>query len=139
MIAYIQENRQPDLLQMNTQIVWTLLLAIATFEGFWKPGSRAARNNNPGNLRGFDPDVPKDAQGFDQYQTLAAGIRALWIQIWINIFRNLTIEEFFLGKPGVYNGYAPEIDGNTKQYPRFVSSVTGIPLDSVTILRFISG
>lgn len=123
---------------MNIRAVTNLMLAIAWFEGFWIDGSRAQRNNNPGNLRGWDINNPKDDQGFDIFPDRQSGWFALWQQIWINIHRRLTLSEFFLGKPGIYPGYAPQEDGNTRFYPRFVSSVTGIPLDSVTILSFIT-
>jgi len=116
---------------------WMLLIAIATFEGFFIEDSRAQRNNNPGNLRGWDPELPKDDQGFDIFPDFNSGLLALWKQIWLNIFRDLTLEEFFIGKPGVYPGYAPLADGNTMNYPRFVSKISGIPLDSVTIREYI--
>ncbi len=118
-------------------IVWLMLLSIAEFEGFFINGSRAQRNNNPGNLKGWDPNLPKDKKGFDIFPDLGRGIGALWTQIWINIFRDLTIREFFEGKPGVYPGYAPLPDGNTTNYAKFVSNRTGIPLDNVEIKRFI--
>lgn len=114
-----------------------MLIAIATFEGFFIEGSRAQRNNNPGNLRGWDPALPKDPQGFDIFPDFNAGLLALWKQIWLNIFRDLTLKEFFVGKTGVYPGYAPLEDGNTLQYPRFVSKIAGIPLENVTIKEYL--
>lgn len=117
---------------------WLLLLAIAQFEGYWKAGSKARRNNNPGNLRGYDPGVPKDSSGFDIYPTVDAGVRALWGQIWRNIYRGLTLREFFHGKPGIYPGYAPIQDNNPTTYPLTVSKWTGIPLDSETIWQYLT-
>lgn len=120
------------------ETAWLLLLAIAQFEGYWQDGSRARRNNNPGNLRGYDPGVPKDAGGFDIYPSISAGVSALWGQIWKNVYRGLTLREFFDGKPGIYPGYAPRSDGNPATYPATVSKWTGIPLDSETIWQFIT-
>lgn len=108
--------------------------AIATMEGFYKPGSLAARNNNPGNLRswGANPIV----NGYAQFPTAEAGWAALKAQIQKNIDRGLNLTEFFGGKPGVYSGYAPSADKNDPvNYAKFVASRTGIdvntPLKSV--------
>lgn len=101
--------------------------AIARMEGFYKPGSLAQRNNNPGNLRswGSNPIV----NGYAQFPTVEAGWAALRRQVELNIGRGLTLEEFFAGKAGVYGGYAPSADKNDPaNYARFVSSQTGIPL-----------
>lgn len=117
--------------------VWNLLLAIAYFEGYWEPNSRAQVNNNPGNLRNWDPSLPKDEKGFDIFPDIGKGTEALWRQIWTNINRDLTLRQFFLGKPGKYPGYAPLSDGNSVNYPRFVSRYTGIPLDNVTIKSYL--
>jgi hypothetical protein len=48
------------------------------------PGSRAARNNNPWNLRGggqWRGMTGQDAQGFDQFDTAANGVRAAQINL----------------------------------------------------------
>lgn len=117
---------------------WLMLRAIANFEGYFQPGSRANRNNNPGNLRNWDPSLPKDDQGFDVFPTLEAGVSALWRQIWKNVFRGVTLKEFFVGKPGIYAGYAPLSDHNSLEYPRYVAQVTGIPYDSVSLQQFLT-
>lgn len=123
---------------MNIQIIWNMLIAIAWFEGYFSEGSRARRNNNPGNLRGWDPNLPKDDAGFDIFPSIDKGVEALWRQIWKNINRGLTLREFFEGKPGIYPGYAPLSDGNSKLYARTVSQYTGIPIDNVTIQSHIT-
>lgn len=116
--------------------------AIATMEGYYKPGSLAARNNNPGNLRswGANPIV----NGYAQFPTADAGWAALKAQIQKNIDRGLNLTEFFGGKPGVYSGYAPSADNNDPvNYAKFVASRTGVdvntPLQSVQQASGTSG
>lgn len=114
-----------------------IALAITIFEG-WFPGSRSWTNKNPGNLRNWDPRLPKDDQGFDIFPSVGAGFRALLRQVELNIDRRLTLLEFFAGSPGVYSGYAPAADGNDPAgYARFVSKKTGIPVANIPILQFI--
>jgi hypothetical protein len=38
---------------------------------------RGIRNNNPGNLKGFDPDADHDSVGYDIYPTSSAGLSAM--------------------------------------------------------------
>lgn len=102
--------------------------AIARMEGFYRKGTPAQRNNNPGNLRswGTRPVV----KGFAVFETPEAGWRALWAQIVKNINRRLTMYEFFAGKPGVYGGYAPAADKNRpREYAEFVAKRLGIDAD----------
>ena len=103
--------------------------AIARFEGFYVPRSRAQRNNNPGNLRswGRNPIVA----GFVKFPTLEAGWAALRRQCERNIYeRKLNCYEFFGGKKGVYPGYAPDSDGNhSRQYAAFVANRCAIAPD----------
>lgn len=123
---------------MNVRPYFTYLIAlwIAFFEGYWQPGSKAARNNNPGNLRSWGSRPIVD--GFAFFDTPADGFLALIKQVDKNISRNLTVREFFAGKPGVYPGYAPEADNNDPDnYASFISSRTGIPVDSKPIKAFI--
>lgn len=102
--------------------------AIARFEGYNKPGSLAARNNNPGNLRswGSYPVV----NGYVQFPDAATGWAALRRQVELNIGRGLNLLEFFGGKPGVYGGYAPATDGNApRNYAQTVAGWLGISTD----------
>ena len=87
--------------------------AIATMEGFFKAGSLAARNNNPGNLRswGANPIV----NGYAQFKSAEEGWAALKTQVQKNINRGLNLNEFFAGKPGVY--YAGGASGGTVERP----------------------
>ena len=103
------------------------MAAIAAFEGFWKEGSIAQENNNPGNIR------PVGAKtGFQKPLTVEEGWKLLRKQVLINVSRGLTLDEFFLGKEDVYPGYTPLGDpGNTPEilenYISFVSEATRIP------------
>lgn len=99
----------------SKRLVDVMADAITAMEG-------ETRNNNPGNLRGWDPTLPKDSRGFDVFPTLAAGRWALLRQIDKNVFqRKLTLREFFGGK-GEYPGYAPASDGNDPvNYAQFVA------------------
>jgi hypothetical protein len=99
--------------------------AIARMEGFYKPGSLAQRNNNPGNLRSWGSRPVSG--GYAVFETPEAGWAALKQQIRRNIDRGLNLLEFFGGKPGVYAGYSPAADKNDPvAYARFVAQRAGI-------------
>ena len=108
----------------QNKLVLLIAEAIAHYEGFYKPGTRAYRNNNAGNLRGWSSSLPKDKDGFDEFPTRRDGFLALYKQVEKNIFtRELSLNEFFAGKPGVYGGYAPLGDNNKPdQYAMYVES-----------------
>jgi len=107
-----------------------LARAIATFEGYFRPGTVANRNNNPGNLRAGPRAVGKDDRGYAVYRTPEDGWEDLRRQIRLNIERGLTLREFFGGRPGVYPGYAPAADRNQPEvYASWVGKRLGIPLD----------
>lgn len=131
-------------------LVERIAIAISEMEGFNKPGSRAQRQNNPGNLRSWGKTPVLD--GFANFPTPAEGWRALRRQVWRNVDRGLTLYEFFGGKritdtltvthPDgsveevekttrvVYAGYAPDADGNrSRHYAEFVARRAGIPVD----------
>jgi len=110
--------------------------AIATMEGFFKPGSVAERNNNPGNLRSWG--TRPIANGYAVFESPEAGWAALRQQVNLNIGRGLSLQEFFGGKPGVYAGYAPAADKNDPTgYAVYVATRVGldpsIPLNSVPV------
>ncbi|MCS7261051.1 MAG: hypothetical protein NZ765_09750 [Anaerolineae bacterium] len=95
--------------------------AIATFEGFFKLGSRAQRNNNPGNLRyaGQPGAIGADAAGYAVFPNAEAGWEALRRQIRLDASRGLTLEQFI-------RKYAPPNENPTEAYLRFVSQRTGL-------------
>lgn len=96
----------------QSRYILTIAEAIAHVEGFYINNSVARRNNNPGNLRGWDSSLPKDKNGFTEFPNRTAGFLALYKQIELNYNRGLTFYEFFAGKEGVYAGYAPLRDNN---------------------------
>jgi len=103
-------------------INYLLIMAywIATMEGYFKPGSIAARQNNPGNLRSWGSNPVRN--GFAAFPDPAAGWRALYSQVSLNTARGLSMYEFFGGKAGVYPGYAPASDNNRpREYARYIS------------------
>jgi len=113
---------------MHTITVENIARAIATFEGFFKPGTLAERNNNPGNLRSWGSTPIQD--GYAHFATADKGWAALRHQVRLNISRGLSLREFFVGKPGIYPGYAPAADFNdSNRYAEFVARRTGLPID----------
>lgn len=108
--------------------------AIATMEGFYKSGTLAQKNNNPGNLRSWAGT--ETSGGYARFKRPEDGWRALRIQTERNLFiRRLTILEFFQGKRGVYPGYAPKADNNNPEgYAEFVRSFLLKELPELTIL-----
>jgi len=111
----------------QNKIILLIAEAIAHFEGFYIKNadghpSKAKRNNNPGNLRGWDSSNEKDDGGFDIFEDRQAGFDALHRQVEKNIVeRELSLQEFFGGKEGVYGGFAPDSDGNhSVKYAQFV-------------------
>lgn len=102
--------------------------SIANMEGFYKKGSLAQRNNNPGNLRSWG--TRPTLKGFALFDTPEQGWKALRSQIAKNIARKLTMHEFFAGKEGGYGGYAPAADkNNPRKYAVFVARNLGIDPD----------
>jgi hypothetical protein len=99
-----------------------LAQAIARFEGFYNPGSRAQRNNNPGNIRIWG-SLPRDAAGYAIFPDEASGWAALRRQIDLDTGRGLTLTQFLMK-------YAPPADNNpTPSYIRTVAGWLGIPTD----------
>lgn len=109
-------------------LINSLANSIATMEGYFKPGTLAQQNNNPGNLRSWGSNPTRN--GFAVFATPEEGWAALRQQIQRNISRGLTLSEFFGGKEGVYPGYAPAADQNRPDaYARFVAGRAGIAVD----------
>jgi hypothetical protein len=123
-----------------------LAQAIARFEGFFTPGSVAARNNNPGNLRAGTGQIGTDANGYAIFPDQATGFAALSAQINLNISRGLSLNTFFAGQrdaegntiPGGYPGYAPSADANNPA--QYASTVAGwLGIDPTAPLNTLGG
>ena len=107
-----------------------LATAISQFEGFYKKGSRAQRNNNPGNLRAYNSTQRRDNEGFRVFLDPIEGFTALLSQILLNVSRGLTLRQFFSGS-STYSGYAP--GAQAENYIQFVKQKTrfdeSVPLE----------
>jgi len=115
-----------------------LAQAIARYEGFYRPGSVAVRDNNPGNLRAGPGSIGTDSQGFAIFPDAQTGWDALQHQVDLNVSRGLSLSEFFGGKAGVYAGYAPSGDANDPG--RYSSTVAGwLGIDANTPLSAAFG
>lgn len=95
--------------------------AIAAMEGWFKRGSRAKRNNNPGNLRASFLRRPKDG-GFVVFKSREEGIAALLHQVSKDVTRGLTLREFI-------TKYAPPSENVTHNYIKAVADEVGINPD----------
>ena len=101
--------------------------AISRMEGY-KPGTRAWRNNNPGNIwdgltptkkKRIWPSQPIDEKGFIIYPTPEAGRQALERQLTIKITRGETLTRLI-------SDWAPPHENNTAAYINFVAGKTGL-------------
>lgn len=108
--------------------------AIGKMEGANVPGSVAARNNNPGNLRyvGQTGAIGQDAQGFAVFPDLSTGQAALNAQINLDSSRGLTLGQFIAK-------YAPPSENNTSNYLSFVSQQTGVDPNTTLDAGFHKG
>lgn len=114
---------------MNNVLPWIALAIAALFmtKSDKKINStvRGIRNNNPGNLRKTNimwqgKVVPGTDASFEQFKTMALGIRAMLLDIIGKHKRGLdTIQELI-------NVYAPPIENDTTGYVNSVSTRTGI-------------
>ncbi len=106
-----------------------LVEAIARQEGFYTPGSRPNRNNNPGDLEygafakrnGATSGDPR----FAVFPSVAVGLEALAILLKYN-YEGLTLYE-------AINKFAPSFENNAQSYLDAVCRFTGYhPTDIVT-------
>jgi hypothetical protein len=96
-----------------------LAQSIATMEGYFRGGTLAQKNNNPGNLRAGPSAIGKDSNGLAIYATAQDGWNDLYRQIGLDAGRGLSLAQF-IGK------YAPPNENNTSGYLSFVSSSIGV-------------
>lgn len=98
---------------------YDLAQAIATQEGYFKSGTLAQRNNNPGNLRAGPRAIAKDGNGLAVYASVNDGWLDLYRQIGLDAGRGLTLAQFIAK-------YAPPSENNTGAYLANVSGWIGM-------------
>jgi hypothetical protein len=99
---------------------------IATFEGSHVKGSRAQRNNNPGNLKYVTWSTRKtglDKDGFAIYSRPEDGLADLHDFLSRRAEKGDTLAELI-------HIYAPPEDNNTLAYIRYISDKLGIDANS---------
>ncbi len=109
-------------------ILTQLAEAIKRVEGY-APGTRAYRNNNPGNIwdgtgngktQRIWPNLPIDDKGFVIYPSYQAGYAALLNDLKIKVNRGMTLEQLI-------TMYAPPNENDTAGYIAMVAQQTGLP------------
>ena len=100
-----------------------LMEEIATFEGFYKEGTLAQRNNNPGNLKYVTWSTTKiglDQSNFATYATAEDG----WNDLETFLRKRIEGEDTL---DTLMSVYAPPRDNDTENYLQFLSNELGIP------------
>jgi hypothetical protein len=110
---------------MNFEFIPAWANVIAQFEGFNSPGTRPARNHNPGDLKfaGQAGAIGRDSAGFAIFPDDATGFQALYAQLakYVADFPQYSLLEImahYLGQssPGITS------QGNAYQYAAAVAS-----------------
>lgn len=104
-----------------------LIYAIAREEGYYIEGSRARRNNNPGNIEmgkfaKAHGAVASDGR-FAIFDTPSDGFRAL-SGLLNSAYKNLTVAQ-------IINKWAPPRENDTEQYIKNICEWTGLTPDTV--------
>lgn len=93
---------------------------------------RGIRNNNPGNLRitnikwqGKVPVAQNTDEAFEQFQSMAFGIRAMLMDIINDIKKGKNTLQTLISE------FAPSNENNTAAYVAFVSRVANVPANAV--------
>jgi hypothetical protein len=108
------------------------VLAIQQREGSLNPKTIGFKNNNPGNLR-TAPNSIGTKGGFAIFKNYNEGLKALKDHIIKNgADKNLTILEYFAGKPSIkWPGYAPKADNNDPDsYARDFAKALGVTVNT---------
>lgn len=115
--------------------------AIATQEGYFVPGSRAARNNNPGNLK-IAGDAGTDPQGFGVFSTPDLGFAALNADLSAKVqkYPNLSILQIMTRYLGG-NPLNPQVtsQGDPFTYAKNVADRLGVSINATLGSIFGSG
>jgi|SRR5271166_7027980 len=114
-------------------LIYKIACAIAAQEGFFKPGTIAQRQNNPGNLRGASwsgPVVPMQG-GFWLPTSIQQGQAGEMHLIALRIAEGHTLTQLI-------NIWAPASDGNEPEaYIKDVMAWTGIPDANVQLWNYL--
>jgi hypothetical protein len=106
-----------------SEILKALASAIAVEEGFYVPGSKPQRLNNPGDLRAAPwLASPVIEGGYVRFASVAQGIAGLYHQIALDVARGVTLRQLIAK-------WAPPTENDTSAYLAAVVSRTGLPLD----------
>ena len=112
----------------------TLRQAMARQEGFYVPGSRSARNKNPGNMEYGIFAKTHGAIGTDGryaiFSTAAEGFKAQGALL-LKQYKGVTLKDML-------NRWAPPVENDTNQYLENVKSFTGFQEDTVLTEEIIS-
>jgi hypothetical protein len=116
----------------------TIIQAIAEYEGFNEPGTRAPRNNNPGDL-----DLEPWMASFGAVlETIPPGIHEqprfacfpTVDQGWAALRALLTTDYLGMTVAAAFDKYAPPVENDTNAYTAFVCRETGLsPEDVLTV------
>ncbi len=97
-------------------------------------GSRAWRNNNPGNMRNYAFSKGRgsigEAGGFAVFKSESDGMSALKALLRTRTYQSLNILD-------AISRYAPPNENNTAGYQKFIESATGI--QGTTMMNALSG
>ncbi len=106
----------------------TLAEAIARMEGFYRPGTRPNRNNNPGDIEYGKFAIAHGATGIDGrfaiFPTPEAGLAALTALLETGSYKGATLTS-------AIHRYAPPDENDTQRYINMVSQWTGIQPDAL--------
>jgi hypothetical protein len=111
-----------------------LSMAIFQFEGArdGAPTTRCIRNNNPGNLRPYQPTQPAE-DGYRYFPTFVEGWLALQADLTHKLLRRLTPEQNLLSLLEIY---APVGDHNNPSvYAKFVCNWLSVTLGKEITLK----
>lgn len=118
---YAQHQKAKDARKKGL-VMLTIPQAIARMEGFYQPGTRAARNNNPGNMVYGQFAINHGATGGDGryaiFPTPDAGFAAMRALLQED-YKGLTVAE-------AISKWAPSTENDTSRYIKLVCQWTGL-------------
>jgi hypothetical protein len=117
----------------------TVLEAMAHMEGFYQPGSRAARNNNPLNMNfvpweaelfgaTLETPIGSETARFAHFPDSITGFNAARHRLGAFIEKGLSV---------MLNVWAPPVENNVSAYLAGVTEMTGLTADTVLTAELI--